>query len=50
MKNLLGGDKRMNELIGEWIVKPKGELILVPDTDKREEVILSINDDFEEVK
>ena len=49
MKTLLGGEKRMNELIGEWIVKPKGELILVPDTDKRKEVVINIEDDFEEV-
>ncbi len=32
------GKKQFRELLGEYIIKPKGKLTLVPETDKREEV------------
>lgn len=34
----LMGKKQFRELLGEYIIKPKGKLTLVPETDKREEV------------
>ena len=34
----LMGKKQFRELFGEYIIKPKGKLTLVPETDKREEV------------
>lgn len=37
MEKLLG-KKKFKELIGDYIIKPKGKLTLVPESDKREEV------------
>lgn len=34
----LMGRKIFKELLGDYIIKPKGRLTLVPETDKREEV------------
>ena len=34
----LMGKKRFRELLGDLIIKPKGKLTLVPESDKREEV------------
>ena len=34
----LMGKKQFRELLGEYIIKPKGKLTLVPESDKREEV------------
>lgn len=38
MEKLLGGKKKFNELLGDYIMKPKGKLSLVPVSDKRESV------------
>ena len=35
----LMGKKKFRELLSEYIVKPKGKLTLVPESDKREEVL-----------
>ena len=35
----LMGKKKFNELLGDYIIKPKGKLTLVPESDRREEVI-----------
>ena len=45
MEKLLGKSK-FNELLGDYIIKPKGKLTLVPVSDKREEV--NIFDEFKE--
>ena len=45
MEKLLGKTK-FNELLGDYIIKPKGKLTLVPESDKREEV--NIFDEFKE--
>lgn len=37
MEKLLG-KKQFKELLGDYIIKPKGKLTLVPESDKREEV------------
>nr|DAH06898.1 MAG TPA: PD-(D/E)XK nuclease superfamily protein [Caudoviricetes sp.] len=38
MEKLLGGKQKFNELLGSYIIKPKGKLSLVPMSDKREAV------------
>lgn len=35
MTKLLGGAKKFNALLGEWVVKPQGKPTLVPASDKR---------------
>ena len=34
----LMGKKQFRELLGDLIIKPKGKLTLVPESDKREEI------------
>lgn len=45
----LVGKKNFPEVLGEFVIKPKGKLTLVPDTDKREEVNSAVSDFKEEV-
>ena len=47
MKKRIGGDKKMNELIGKYIVKPQGKPTLVPETDSRP-AFSSAAEDFKE--
>ena len=35
------GKTQLNELIGQYIVKPKGQTVLAPDTDAREEIFIT---------
>jgi hypothetical protein len=45
----LVGKKRLNDIIGKFIGKPKGKPTLVPDSDKRPPMVLdSITDEFED--
>ena len=47
----LMGKKKFEEILGDLIIKPKGKLTLVAETDKREEVkIDNIKDEFKEEK
>lgn len=57
-KSLLGinemerlmGKERFNAILGELVYKPRGKLVLVPDTDRREAVTFdTAQDDFQEV-
>ena len=41
------GKAKFNQLLGEYITKPKGKATLVPESDKREE-ISKINEFLEE--
>ncbi|MBQ5565618.1 MAG: DUF2800 domain-containing protein, partial [Clostridia bacterium] len=47
MKKRLGGDKKMNKLIGKYIVKPQGKPTLAPETDSRP-AFSSAAEDFKE--
>ena len=45
----LMGKKEFNEVLGQYVVKPKGKLTLVPVSDKRPEVLVNqVNEDFKE--
>lgn len=43
----LVGKKRLSEVLGDLIIKPKGKPVLVPESDKRPE-LNSVTDDFKE--
>lgn len=42
------GKKKFNEVLGEFVIKPKGRPTLVPISDKRPAINLSANQDFKE--
>lgn len=44
------GKKKFNEVLGDYIIKPKGRPTLVPVSDKRPAMNLSANQDFKEEK
>lgn len=45
----LMGKKEFNEILGQYVMKPKGKLTLVPVSDKRPEVLVNqVNEDFKE--
>ncbi len=48
MTKLLGGKKKFDEIIGEFIVKPQGKPTLVPASDKRREWTNTAEEDFKE--
>ena len=37
----LVGKAQFNDLIGEYVAKPKGQAVLAPETDAREEIIIN---------
>ena len=47
LENLVGKSK-FNELLSQFVVKPRGKPVLVPENDKRPNYILDATDDFQE--
>ena len=50
MQTVLGGKKKMGEILGDLIVKPAGKPTLVPDTDARKDITSSAADDFKNIE